>query len=65
MDLRINEEKNIAYIRLLGRLSKKVILDAFDLTVSDKRYKEGMGRIWDFRDADLSSLDSETITEMA
>ena len=65
MDLQIDEEKNIAYIKLSGLLSKKVILSAFDLTVSDKRYKNGMGRLWDFRDAELSSLDSETITEMA
>lgn len=65
MDLRIDEEKNIAYIKLSGLLSKKVILSAFDLAVSDKRYKKGMGRLWDFGDADLSSLDSETITEMA
>ena len=65
MDLRIDEEKNIAYVKLSGLLSKKVILNAFDLTVSDKRYKNGMGRLWDFRDAELSSLDSETITEMA
>ena len=65
MDLRNYEEKNITYIKLSGTLSKKVILRAFDLTVSDKRYKEGMGRLWDFRDADLSSLDSKTILEMA
>ena len=65
MDLRIDEEKNIAYIKLSGKLSREVILNAFDLTVSDKRYKNGMGRLWDFRDADLSSLDTETITEMA
>ncbi|MBW1800632.1 MAG: hypothetical protein JRJ85_07870 [Deltaproteobacteria bacterium] len=65
MDLRINENKNIVYLRLLGLLSKKAILDAFDSVVSDKRYKPGMGRIWDFRNADLSSMDFETITEMA
>ena len=65
MDLRIDEEKKIAYIRLSGLLSRKIILDAFDLTVSDKRYKRGMGRLWDFRDADLSSLGSKTIVEMA
>ena len=65
MDLRIDEEKNIAYIKLSGLLSKKVILSAFDLTVYDKRYKKGMGRLWDFRDADLSSLDSATVIEMA
>jgi len=65
MDLQIDEEKNIAYIKLSGQLSRKIILDAFDLTVSDKRYKNGMGRLWDFRDADLSSLDSETVIEMA
>ena len=65
MDLRIDEEKNIAYIRLSGTLSEKKILDAFDVTVSDKRYKNGMGRLWDFRDADLSSLKSDTVIEMA
>ena len=65
MDLRIDEEKNMAYIKLSGLLSKKIILSAFDLTVSDRRYKNGMGRLWDFRDADLSSLEAETITEMA
>jgi hypothetical protein len=65
MDLRIDEEKNMAYIKLSGLLSKKIILTAFDLTVSDRRYKNGMGRLWDFRDADLSSLEAETITEMA
>jgi hypothetical protein len=65
MDLRIDEEKNIAHIRLSGQLGRKVILDSFDLTVSDKRYRKGMGRLWDFRDADLSSLSTETIVEMA
>jgi hypothetical protein len=65
MDLRIDEEKNIAYIKLSGLLSRKVILSAFDLTVSDKRYKNGMGRLWDFTEADLSSLDTATVIEMA
>jgi len=65
MELEFDEEKNIAYIKLSGLLSKKVILSAFDLTVSDKRYRKGMGRLWDFRGADLSSLDSETVTAMA
>ena len=65
MDLRIDEEKKIAYIKLSGRLSKEAILSVFDLAVSDKRYKNGMGRLWDFRDADLSTLDVMTIVEMA
>ena len=65
MDLHIGEEKNIAYIKLSGQLSKKAILSAFDLAVADNRYREGMGRLWDFRDADLSSLKSETVFEMA
>lgn len=65
MDLRIDREKNIAYIKLSGLLSKEDILSAFDSTVSDKRYQTGMGRLWDFRDADLSSLKTETVVEMA
>ncbi len=65
MDLIIDQEKNIAYIKLSGLLSKKTILDGFDKAVSDKRYKIGMGRLWDFRDADLSALGTETVVEMA
>lgn len=65
MDLRIDEKKNIAYIKISGLLSREVILSAFDSTVSDERYKKGMGRLWDFRDADLSSLSSKVIEEMA
>lgn len=64
MDLQIDEEKNIACIKLSGQLDKKSILDAFDSAVSDKRYKSGMGRLWDFRDADLSSLETSTVVEM-
>ena len=65
MELRIDEEKNIAFIKLSGRLSKKSILDAFDSAISNAKYKSGMGRLWDFRDADLSSLETETIVAMA
>ena len=65
MNLCIDKEKNIAYIKLSGQLSQKAILSAFDLAVADNRYREGMGRLWDFRDADLSSLKSETVFEMA
>ena len=65
MDLRIDEEKNIAYIALAGRLTERVVLDAFDAAVSSEEYKKGMGRLWDFTDADLSLLNSETIRRMA
>ncbi|MDJ0721187.1 MAG: hypothetical protein QNJ04_06135 [Desulfobacterales bacterium] len=65
MDLLIDEAKNMAYIKLSGVLSKEDILDAFEAAVSDKRYRNGMGRLWDFRDADLSSLESDTVIEMA
>ena len=65
MELHVDDEKNIAYIKLSGLLCKEVILNAFELAVSDKRYKKGMGRLWDFGETDLSSLDAETITAMA
>jgi hypothetical protein len=65
MDLRTDDVKNIAYIKLSGPLNKQIILDAFDAVVSDEGYGKGMGRLWDFRDADLSALDATTIAEMA
>lgn len=64
MELVIDEKKNIAYIKLSGVLNQETILGAFDLTVADKRYKTGMGRLWDFRDADLSGLDADMISEL-
>jgi hypothetical protein len=65
MELRTDEAKNIAYIRLVGPLNREIILAAFDAAVSDRRYRKGMSRLWDFRDADLPSLVSSTIAEMA
>ena len=65
MDMRVDDQKNIAYIRLTGLLERKVILEAFDAAVADDRYRDGMARLWDFRDADLSAMDTATIAEMA
>lgn len=65
MELRIDEARNIAYIKVTGRLGKQEILEAFDAAVSHQRYRMGMDRLWDFRDADLSSLDASTIQEIA
>ena len=49
MDLRTDKEKNIAYIKLSGQLSKKAILRAFDLTVADIRYRDGYGEAMGFQ----------------
>lgn len=65
MDIRFDKGKNIAHIKMSGELGQEEILAAFDLTVSDKRYKNGMGRLWDFREVDLSSLKTETVVKMA
>lgn len=45
MDLRLDEEKNIAYIRLSGLLNERVILDAFDAAVADEHYRPGMFKV--------------------
>jgi len=65
MDILFDETKNIAYIKITGLVSSKEILKAFDIAVSSEKYKTGMGRLWDFTEADLSSIDSYTIREMA
>ena len=64
MEITWNKDKNIVCIRLTGILDKEMILNAFDQAVSDHRYVSGMGRLWDFRDADLSSISSSTIRAM-
>jgi hypothetical protein len=65
MELKIDKTKNIAHIKLTGPLNSKEILKAFDGVVTDKNYKKGMGRLWDFRKADLSSLTTDTVKQMA
>jgi hypothetical protein len=65
MELRTDDTKNIAYIRLTGALNREIILEAFDAAVADERYRKGMARLWDFRDADLSAFDTATIAGMA
>jgi hypothetical protein len=65
MELRIDAVKNIAYIKLSGPVTKDDILGAFDQAVTSDQYRDGMGRLWDFTEIDLSTLDSKFIPEMA
>lgn len=64
-ELRIDGEKNIAYIKVLGSAGSRDILDAFDMAVESPDYRDGMGRLWDFTEIDISALDGGTIREMA
>lgn len=65
MELKIDQEKNIAYIKIIGSASSEKILEGFDIAVSDEKYKQGMGRLWDFTEIDLSDLESSAIPNMA
>jgi hypothetical protein len=65
MELQIDAEKNIAYIKLSGLVTEKDILSAFDATVSSENYTKGMGRLWDLRIADLSSLSPASLNRMS
>ena len=65
MELKIDKRKNIAYIKISGLLNAPEILEAFDKTIKDINYQKGMGRLWDFVDADLSLLDAEMVESIA
>lgn len=65
MELRFDESGKFAVIEMSGSLDRETVLRALDAVVADARYCKGMGRLWDFRAADLSSLDSATVAEMA
>ena len=65
MQLRFDQDKYIAYIKLSGQPTEEEVLGAFEAAVADKRYKLGMGRLWDFRDVDLSGFETTTIERMA
>jgi hypothetical protein len=63
--LRFDAGKNLACIKMSGPLSGPAILSAFDAAVDSPEYRPGMARLWDFTEADPSSLDSETLRQMA
>lgn len=65
MKLKYFKDKKYCIIKLKGLLTKEIILHAFDASVSHINYEMGMGRLWDFTEADLSKLDSNTIQSMA
>ena len=48
MDIKIDETKNIAHIKLTGQPSSIEILDAFDATVSHEDYKR-VTDLWNFK----------------
>lgn len=64
VDIRTDQTKNIAYIKLSGSPDRDAILAAFDATVESPGYCAGMGRLWDFRDTDLSGLNAATIVAL-
>ena len=65
MEIRLDKSKNIAYIKIIGEANSKEILSAFDEAVSSKDYRKGMGRLWDFTEIDLASLEKNVIPEMS
>ena len=65
MHLKYNKDKKFCTIKLNGLLTRDAILHAFDASVSHINHKPGMGRLWDFTEADLSLLNSNTIHAMA
>jgi len=65
MEIRVDEVKQIAYIKLVGKVKSKDILSAFDNAVSSESYQPGMARLWDFTEIDLTSLEFNLIPDMA
>jgi len=65
MDLWFDEKNNIAYICLSGKLNKDIVLAALESTINCDKYKNGMCRLWDLRDAYFSELKSEDILSIA
>lgn len=52
-------------IKLTCTLTFKLLLDIFEEVTNSPLYSESMPRIWDVNEADLSSLDHETLVEVS
>ena len=65
MNLRFDSDRNTVYIELTGAPDQATFLSTLDAVVAHPEYRKGMPRLWDLRNADLSSLTPQTIAEMA
>jgi hypothetical protein len=65
MSFDFNKEQNFCIIKMAGLLTSEQIFHAFDAAVSHIEYQKGMARIWDFRKADLSLVNTDSIMSMA
>ncbi len=64
VELFFNPQKNLVRIKCSGLLLVENLLNACDQALADPRYTEGMGRIWDVVDADLSQITTEQVQEI-
>jgi hypothetical protein len=65
MEIKIDQVKNIAYIKLSGVVDEEDFFDAFNKAVSAEKYKKGMARLWDLTEVNLSALDARFIPQLA
>jgi hypothetical protein len=55
--VRFDPETNTIRIKLEGKITARTLQAAFDAAANSSEYGTATRRLWDFRNADLSSLD--------
>ena len=64
VEIIFNNEKNFVRIKFSGKMSVDFLLNGCDKAIEDSRYKYGMHRIWDVREADLTDITTEQVKEI-
>lgn len=64
VELLFKPQKNLVIIKCSGVMQVKSLLEACNEALMDPQYKQGMGRIWDVFDADLSQITTEQVHEI-
>ena len=61
IDITFCPQKNYVLVCIAGLLMLEEIVNTFKLVVTSKKFKHGMGRIWDLSQADLSELSMDKV----
>jgi len=65
MAITIDKEKNIAYIKMSGKITPNEFIDKYSEIIESNEYEMSMNRIWDLRDTELHQIENVEIHRVA
>lgn len=64
-EIRFDPDRSFVYIKLYCTLTLELLKEVFEEITTSSQFSADMVRIWDINDADLSSIDDETLKKIS